>query len=53
MKQSNFLLWSLLILFAGFVFWMIFTGKLEFLSGSFINGIWRSIENLVRPIFHR
>ena len=53
MKKSNFLLWSVLIVFAGFIAWMIFTGKLEFLAGSFIDGVLRSIENFLRPIFHR
>jgi hypothetical protein len=53
MKTSNFLLGSILILFVGFIFWMILTGKLGFLSGTFINGIWHSLENLVRPIFRR
>jgi hypothetical protein len=53
MKNSNVLLWSILILFAGFIAWMIVTGKLESFAGSFIDGVWRSIENLVHPIFHR
>ena len=53
MKNSNFLLWSILIVFAGFIAWMIFTGKLEFFAGPFIDGVWHLIENLLRPIFHR
>jgi hypothetical protein len=32
---------------------MLSTGKLDSLSGSFIDGIWKSIENIIRPIFHR
>ena len=53
MKRSSILLWSLLILIAGSALWMISTGRLDSLSGSFIDGLWNSIENIVRPIFRR
>ena len=53
MKKSDVFLWAIVILVIGFVFWMITSGRLDTLSGSFIDGIWNSIENLVRPIFRR
>ena len=53
MKRTNILFWSILILFVGFAFWILSTGKLDFLSGSFVDGVWNSIENTLRPIFRR
>ncbi len=53
MKRGDVLLWSIPILLAGFALWMISTGRLNDLSGSFIDDIWSSIENVVRPIFRR
>jgi len=53
MKKSNFLLWFIIILFIAFALWIIFTGKLDALSASFVDGIWKSIENLVRPVSGR
>ena len=48
MKRTNILIWSILILLAGFALWMLASGKLDSLSGSFVDGIWNSIEDLVR-----
>ena len=53
MKKSDVFLWAIVILVIGFVFWMITSGRLDALPGSFIDRIWNSIENLVRPIFRR
>jgi len=53
MKKSNVLLWLLIFLFVGLIYWTLSTGKFESTVGLFINGIWDSIEKLIRPIFHR
>jgi len=53
MKRTNILLWTIVILFVGLAFWMITTGKLDALSTMSINRFWNSLENMIRPIFHR
>jgi len=53
MKKTNFLLWSIIILLLGFGFWSLYTGKLDDVAGLFINGVWNSLEGMVRSIFHK
>lgn len=53
MKRSDLLFWSVLILFAVLAWWLISTGKLDFLAGSSIDRMWNEVENLVKPIFRR
>jgi hypothetical protein len=52
-KRTNALLWFIIILFVGFALWAAYTGKLDSTAGSFIDGVWSSLEGMVRPIFHR
>jgi hypothetical protein len=53
MKKSNILVWSVILLVLGFGYWLLSTGKLDFLAGSLIDEIWHSIENMLRPVFRR
>lgn len=50
MKQSNVILWALVILFVGAITWLALTGRLEGLVNSLVDGYWNFYENIMRSL---
>jgi len=50
MSRSNLLLWALVILFAGLVVWLAMTGRLQVVADLFVDGYWKFLENIVKPL---
>ena len=51
MKRSDVMLLFLLIIFLGLGFWLFTTGRFNSTVGQLIDGVWNSLEGLIRPIF--
>jgi len=47
MKRSDIFLWIMVILFIGFLYWMISTGRLQEVTGQFVDGYWKFLENIM------
>ena len=47
MSRSNALLWTLVILFAVFVIWLVATGRLQAVADMFVDGYLKFMQNIV------
>ena len=46
MKRSDILFWLVLILLAALLFWLITTGRLQFMANQVVDGIWKFVQNI-------
>jgi membrane protease YdiL (CAAX protease family) len=53
MKRSNVWLWTILILAAGFLLWILASGRGESIASLFVDGFWNALERMVRSMFNR
>ena len=52
MSRGDVILWILVILFAIFIIWLVLTGRAQALANLFVEGYWKFLQNIVKPL-HR